>query len=204
MTALLEKPDHRHFQARLIARAWHDPAFKEKLLADPKPAMEGELDMRLPEDLQVTVLEETPDTLVLLLPSQGRSFFGDHGNGSARRTDRNVCATGSERDLRAELIAKANQDGPFREELLTNPRRVIEQEFGIVLPEHLRVSVAEETPTHHFLLLPLNRTVLTEEPLNTMVGGTSGDCATNCCDSSSSSARPNAMNRSIRLAATAA
>jgi hypothetical protein len=188
MTALLETPDQRHFQAQLIARAWYDESFKERLLADPKAAIEQELDLKLPKDLQVTVLEETPDTLVLLLPCKGRSIFGDHGNGSARSTDRNACAAGSARDLRAELIVKANQDGAFREELLTNPRRAIEKEFGIVLPEHLRVTVSEDTPTHHVLLLPINRTVLAEEPLNRPVGGTTGDCASNCCDTSTASA----------------
>jgi hypothetical protein len=156
---------------------WYDESFKERLLTDPKSAIEEEFDVELPDDLQVTVLEEAPDTLFLLLPGKGCSVSADHGNGSRER------ALSSERDLRAELSGKANQDGAFRQELLADPRRAIEKELGIPLPEHLRVTVAEETPTRHFLLLPINRTVLNEEPLNTVVGGTTGDCATNCCNS---------------------
>jgi hypothetical protein len=178
----LEKRFQKNLQAQLIARAWYDESFKERLLTDPKAAIEEELDLKLADDLQVTVLEETPDTLFLLVPAKGRSLFTDHGNGSTERV------TGSQRDLRAELIAKANQDEAFREELRGDPRLAIEKELGIRLPEHLRVTVAEETPTQHFLLLPINRTVLSEEPLNTLIGGTTGDCATNCCASASASA----------------
>jgi hypothetical protein len=177
MTELLERTDQRNLQAQLIARAWYDESFKEWLLTDPNAAIEEELHLRLPDDIQVTVIEETPHTLVLLLLGKGCSLFGDHSNGGAERT------TVRERDLRTELMAKANRDEAFRAELRADPRRAIEKELGIRLPEHLRVTVAEQTPTQEFLLLPINRTVLGEEPLNAPAGGTTGDCATNCCAS---------------------
>jgi hypothetical protein len=181
MTALLEKPVERNFQAQLIARAWHDPTFKEKLLADPRPAMEEELDIRLPEDLQVTVLEETPDSLYLVLPANGSGQSGARRNGVNREIK-------PERDFQEQLINKARQHAGFKAKLLADPKPAIEEEFGIILPEHLRVKVVEQTPSRFYLMLPINRTELSEVTLNAPVGGTTGDCATNCCNSSSASA----------------
>jgi hypothetical protein len=181
MTALLEKPVERNFQAQLIARAWHDPIFKERLLSDPRPAMEEELDIRLPEDLEVTVLEEAADSLYLVLPPNGASHGEARRNGVSREIK-------PERDFQEQLINKARQHAGFKAELLANPKPAIEQEFGIRLPEHLRVKVVEQSPAHFYLLLPINRTELSEVTLNAPVGGTTGDCATNCCNSSSASA----------------
>jgi len=62
-----------HLTAQLIARAWKDEAFKEELLRDPTAVVERELrrlepDARLPEQVEIHVLEETPTTRYLVLP----------------------------------------------------------------------------------------------------------------------------------------
>ncbi len=176
----LQSKSQRNLRAQLIARAWHDPIFKEKLLTDPQPAIEEELDLRLPEDLQVTVLEETPDTLYLILPGSNGALFRESGNGIGRQKK-------SEKDIQSRLIAKAGQDAAFKQRLLADPRPTIEQELGITLPRHLHVRVVAETPTHFCLVLPINRTELSEEQLNAPVGACTGDCATNCCVSNSAS-----------------
>src|SRR5260370_10812200 len=131
MNDLLERTDERHLRAQLIARAWYDATFKEKLLADPKPAMEEALDLRLPEDLQVTVLEETPDSLYLVLPGNGAALGEAPRNGAARETR-------PERDLQERLLTKARQDAGVKAKLLADPRPAIEEEFGITLPQRLR------------------------------------------------------------------
>jgi len=55
-------------QARLIAKAWEDETFKRSLLDDPKAAIEKELEVTLPADLKIQVVEETLDTICLVLP----------------------------------------------------------------------------------------------------------------------------------------
>jgi hypothetical protein len=55
---------------QLIARALKDPAFRQKVLNDPKAVLASEYNIRLPEHITVRVLEETPNTLTLVLPSQ--------------------------------------------------------------------------------------------------------------------------------------
>ena len=71
---------HRNeFEARLVAKAWQDPQFCEQLKKDPKAVVASELaalkggsDITLPDNLKVTLLEETPDQMYLVLPMNPR------------------------------------------------------------------------------------------------------------------------------------
>jgi hypothetical protein len=57
------------FETYLIRKAWDDPSFLDQLRNDPKAALADELDTeQLPEDLEIEVLEETPDKLYLIIP----------------------------------------------------------------------------------------------------------------------------------------
>jgi Nitrile hydratase, alpha chain len=56
-------------ERRLIERSLQDDAFRQRLLADPKAAVEEELGIQLPAEVQVRVVEETADTIYLALPS---------------------------------------------------------------------------------------------------------------------------------------
>ena len=58
----------KEFEAKLVAMAWKDEAFKQRLLNNPKGVFEAELGVRLPEDLDIGVLEETDGRLYLVLP----------------------------------------------------------------------------------------------------------------------------------------
>ncbi len=56
-------------ERRVVERSLKDDAFRQRLLADPRAALEEELGTRLPEELQVRAVEETADTIYLVLPS---------------------------------------------------------------------------------------------------------------------------------------
>jgi Nitrile hydratase, alpha chain len=56
-------------ERRLIQRSLEDEEFRQRLLADPKGTMEQEIGSRLPEDVEVRAVEETADTIYLVLPS---------------------------------------------------------------------------------------------------------------------------------------
>ena len=57
-------------RGKIIARAWKDPEFKARLLANPK-AVCKEMGLNLPDDMNVEVLEPTSDQEVLfILPEQ--------------------------------------------------------------------------------------------------------------------------------------
>ena len=56
-------------ERRLIERSLQDEDFRRVLLEDPKATVEQELGTPLPEEVQIRVVEETPDTIYLVLPS---------------------------------------------------------------------------------------------------------------------------------------
>jgi hypothetical protein len=56
-------------ERRLIEKSLQDEAFRQRLIDDPKGAVEEELGTRLPEDVRVVTVEETQDTIYLVLPS---------------------------------------------------------------------------------------------------------------------------------------
>ena len=61
----------------LIEKSLQDDSLRQRLLADPKGALEDELGTRLPENIEVRVVEETADTIYLVLPSA--SPLGEDG-----------------------------------------------------------------------------------------------------------------------------
>ena len=56
-------------QSKLIEKALKDPAFRARLVADPKAAVEKELGRKLPDGVSVRVLEDSPQTVHLVLPA---------------------------------------------------------------------------------------------------------------------------------------
>ena len=72
-------------------------------------------------------------------------------------------------ELRDQLFAKAADDDEFRSRLLADPRALLSDEYGIVLPENLRLHVHEEDATTAHLVLPRSRK-LTEAELASASG----------------------------------
>ena len=55
-------------EGRLVRRAWRDPEFRARLLADPRAAYAEEFGAAWPEGLEVRVVEERPDLVYLVVP----------------------------------------------------------------------------------------------------------------------------------------
>jgi Nitrile hydratase, alpha chain len=64
-----EASSREEMERRLVQRSLEDDAFRQRLLADPKAAVEQELGTRLPDDVRVVAVEETAETIYLVLPS---------------------------------------------------------------------------------------------------------------------------------------
>ena len=65
-----EASSRAEMERRLLQRSLEDDDFRQRLLEDPKAAVEQELVMRLPEDVRVVAVEETAETIYLVLPSR--------------------------------------------------------------------------------------------------------------------------------------
>lgn len=89
----------------------------------------------------------------------------------------------------AQLIARAQQDPAFRQELIADPKAVFARELGVTLPDSIRIEVLEETPAQVYLILPRAvaqpGTQLSEAELEGVSGGWSEDtiCGTFVCAS---------------------
>jgi hypothetical protein len=57
--------------------------------------------------------------------------------------------------MQEQVIAKAMKDEAFRQELLSNPKAVLERELGVTLPQGVTIQVHEDTPTTLHLVLPM-------------------------------------------------
>jgi hypothetical protein len=61
----------------LVQRSLQDEDFRQRLLEDPKAAVEQEFGSRLPESVEVRALQESADTIYLVLPSGSQLGQGE-------------------------------------------------------------------------------------------------------------------------------
>ncbi len=72
---------------RLIQRSMEDEDLRQRLLADPKGTIEQELGARLPEEIQILAVEETPETIYLVLPPKALADTQSGGELSDRELE---------------------------------------------------------------------------------------------------------------------
>ena len=57
------------FEQKLIQQAWEDENFKQELLSNPKAVFAKESGEKLPSDLEIEAIQETPNKVYLVLPN---------------------------------------------------------------------------------------------------------------------------------------
>ncbi len=62
---------------RLIERSVEDEELRRRLLSDPKATVEQELGAKLPEGIEIRAVEETPETIYLVLPPKAAASRQD-------------------------------------------------------------------------------------------------------------------------------
>lgn len=78
-------------------------------------------------------------------------------------------------ELEKEIIKKAQADENFKKSLMEKPHETIAQ-FGVRVPAAVEVKVVEESAKVVYLVLPVNPDELTDELLDTVVGGVNDPC----------------------------
>ncbi len=73
-------------------------------------------------------------------------------------------------DMRAHLTARAAEDSAFRAQLMADPKAVMNQEFGITVPDNIQIVVHESDMRTVHLALPPDPT-LDEEQLEAISAG---------------------------------
>jgi len=137
--------DESSILEKIAVRAWEDSEFKEELLKNPKVVIEGETGDKIPEGLEIQVVEDTLTTRHLILPRQGTIVL-ESGETEPAGTD----------DPLSEVITKAVEDSSFRERLISNPNAVVAEELGVELPEGAEIRVIEQQDNLRYFVIPFS------------------------------------------------
>jgi nitrile hydratase len=117
--------------ARIVARAWADPDFKQRLLADPKSAV-AELGMPGISGDHVVMVENTPETHNMIVCT--------------------LCSCYPWEVL--GLPPVWYKSAPYRSRAVKDPRGVL-ADFGVTLPKDTQIRVWDSTAETRFIVLPM-------------------------------------------------
>ena len=130
---------------QIVAKAWSDPAFSRRLLADTHAAL-AELGIAIPAGKSVVAAENTATLTWIVLPSlrytETKSALAD------------IKAFGeSYRDPRLTPLSWASRDPVFTERLKSNPGAAL-RDMGMEVADAMSVEIVQNTMTQVHLVLP--------------------------------------------------
>lgn len=144
-----------HQAARMIAKAWLDPGYKSRLLADTKAAA-AEIGIETTEAELVT-LENTPDrhniVVCTLCSCYPRSLLGEPP---------------------AFYVSKA-----YRSRAVREPRKVL-REFGVDIPESVDIAVHDSNADLRYIVMPMRPAGTEGMSEADLAGLISRDCVVGC------------------------
>jgi nitrile hydratase len=144
-----------HQAARMIARAWVDPAYKARMLADTKAAA-AELGIEATEAKLVT-LENTPErhnmVVCTLCSCYPRSLLGEPP---------------------AFYVSKA-----YRSRAVREPRKVL-REFGVEIPAEVDIAVHDSNADLRYVVMPMRPAGSDGMSEEELAGLVSRDCVVGC------------------------
>jgi nitrile hydratase len=117
--------------AKVVARAWVDPGFRARLLANGRAACE-ELGISIYDDTSLIVLENTPKVHNLIVCT--------------------LCSCYPRPVL--GLPPDWYKLKPYRARAVSEPRKVL-AEFGTIIPDDVEVRVSDSTAFVRYLVLPM-------------------------------------------------
>ncbi len=117
--------------AKVVARAWTDPGFKQRLLANGRAACEADFGISFYDDTQLVVLENTDKVHNLIVCT--------------------LCSCYPRPVL--GLPPDWYKAKPYRARAVTEPRAVL-AEFGTIIPDAVEVRVHDSTAMVRYLVLP--------------------------------------------------
>lgn len=138
--------DCNETMGRIVARAWSDPLFKARLLADPVAGI-SELELVIPEGKSIVAVENTSKLIYIVLTSprytETKSAYADiKGFGEAYW------------DPRLFALNWGSHDPIFTARFKADPKAALRY-MDVHVPEMLTIKVVENSRTQAHLALPL-------------------------------------------------
>ena len=130
---------------RIVAKAWSEPEFARRLLADTHAAL-VELGIAVPVNKSVVAVENKAALTYIVLPSlrytETKSAYAD------------IKAFGeSYRDPRLSPLDWASRDPVFTERLKADPKAAL-RDMGMEVVDAMSVEIVQNTTTQAYLVLP--------------------------------------------------
>ncbi|MBO1052034.1 MAG: NHLP leader peptide family natural product precursor [Dolichospermum sp. DET73] len=144
----------KDLEIHLITRALKDESFRAELIANPKAVIEQEIGSKLPDKLEITVLEETEDTIYMVLPCNPyEGLSEDELQANLGMTYEDVALwvleqqrnTLLDEESSVRIIAQAWRDEAYKQELLNNPIVLLEKALGEKVQTNLNTKIFVET-----------------------------------------------------------
>jgi Nitrile hydratase, alpha chain len=192
----------KDLEIHLITRALKDEGFRQELVANPKTVVEKELGVKLPEELEIKVLQETENTFYMVLPSNPYERISEEElKASVGMTYEDVAQWVLEQQRNALLdeesgmrvIARAWRDETFKEDLFYNPIQVIETELKEKIEKGIEIKILTETANTLYIvlsyiklldifdILDLKKDMVSEINMPILIGsGGIGMCSSRC------------------------
>jgi len=152
LDTIIEHYEHKvgpHLGASVVAKAWCDPAFKQRLLEDASTVV-AEMGMAGMEGTHVLVKENTPEVhnlvVCTLCSCYPWSLLG--------------------------LPPRWYKSTPYRARAVHEPRAMLKEEFGLEIPEQTELRVWDSNAELRYLVLPMRPAgteALSEEALAALV-----------------------------------
>ncbi|UFH52836.1 NHLP leader peptide family RiPP precursor [Spirosoma sp. KNUC1025] len=161
----------REIERKAIINAIKDESFKNNLINRPKEVLEEINKIRMPQDLSISVIEETDDDYYFILPhnpyegineTELRNSLGVDMLDIAKWVlERQVYYEDNKIEI-ANIISKSWTNPEYKKLLLVDPILLLRKEFGESLKVEADIKILEETENHWFIVIPK----ITDETIN--------------------------------------
>ncbi len=152
---LFDQTTRQEVEKRIILKSQQDPAFLNQLLNDPKTTLQTFLGLSIPNGITLKVIQETPDTYMLILPWAGVPEATPVVDSLNVGSWPSLFNQTPRQDVEKLIIRKSQQDPAFLRLLIREPKITLEAFLGSSFPDQVTVDVFQEIGDHYRLVLPL-------------------------------------------------
>lgn len=129
---------------QVIAKALREPELRSQLMAEPRKTLQT-MNVDLPAEQQVTVLESTAQQSFFVLPILTEA--------DVQQLQNSLDTVHPLRSVRSRVLIKAFHDPDYKLQLLKNPKAVLRAE-GLPVPESTAMTALENSLEQLYIVLP--------------------------------------------------